>query len=190
MPNQTVLVPFIGGQDLSAGLYELEDDVLIEAASSVTNLSLQNNLYEATFTLSPVGKYRIVIFIPNDNILPPPATHVAVGYFYVELTGEEKTYNVYDMVLLGDEALADIANINFDTSTLVQMLEMIQNTLNDIENGLITEDEIQQAIIIGLKNITVKPETKVFGGGCNDKSVWQISGSQDKSVKTMKRIDK
>lgn len=184
MPNQTVLVPFVGGQTLTAGLYELEDDVLVEAASSVTNLTLQNNLYEALFTTTPIGTYRLVIFVPNDNILPPPATVVAVGYFYVQLTGEDKIYNVYDQVIINNESIEAInqhttyeasqvidaitshGDQYWSTSTVIAMLEVIQQTLNDIENGLISQDEIQQAIITGLKGIIVQPETKVLGGGC------------------------
>lgn len=184
MPNQTVIIPFVGGQTLSAGLYELEDDVLVENASSITNLTLQNNLYEAVFSTTPIGTYRVVIFVPNNNILPPPASVVAVGYFYVQLTGEDKTYNVYDQVIVNDASLEAInqhttdeaaqvitaiiehGDLYWNTSTVVAMLEMIQQTLADIENGLISQDEIQQAIISGLKGLIVQPETKVLGGGC------------------------
>ena len=94
MATQTVEFLAVYGQTLTAKLYAVGSDNLVQTASAVTEQTNRVGVYRATFTDAAAGEYEL--HVATSGGVPVP-----VARWYVTLTLTTATFQTYDTTVRG-----------------------------------------------------------------------------------------
>lgn len=115
MATQTIEFIAAGGLSLSAKLFAINSDTVLQTASSVSEATNRKSVYNAVFTDVPAGTYQLIAFSGANS----------VALWEVDLTLATATFRAYDP--LNPKSIR--AALGMTTNNLDAQLTQIQNDI-------------------------------------------------------------
>ena len=115
MATQTIEFIAAGGLTLSAVLFAINTDAVVQSASSVLEATNRKSVYNAIFTDVPAGTYQLIAFSGVNS----------VALWEVDLTLTTATFRAYDPV--NPKAIRIAIGLN--TNNLDSQLQTIDNNV-------------------------------------------------------------
>lgn len=127
MATQTVEFLAVYGQTLTAKLYAVGSDTLVQTASAVTEQANRSGVYRATFTDAPAGEYELHVATSGG---------IPVARWYVTLTLTTTTFQAYDTAVRSVTAAVTVGTNNDKTGYSLTAVTGLGNQTANITGNL------------------------------------------------------